>query len=160
MYLWFGWKTFISREKKKGKKGEKKKRKQKWLSHSVNIFYFLSFFLFLLFRERKHRIIALLATCIFCPINSLEFLSFQRYKMDALLLRFLTQVFFFQDFVNEEFLLSFDLVTTNRHIETIKFVKIQFNLNSRQTRNNSIVSSKLHISKIPIYHFSSSSKRH
>lgn len=80
--------------------------------------------------------------------------------MDSLLLRFLTQVFFFQDFVNEESLLSFDLVTTNRHIETIKFVKIQFNLNSRQTRNNSIVSSKLHIFKIPIYHLSSPSPRH
>lgn len=36
--------------------------------------------------------------------------------MDALLLRFLTQVFFFQDFVNEESLLSISL----RQIDTLK----------------------------------------
>lgn len=73
-------KNFHFAGEKERKERREKKRKQKWLSHSVNIFYFLSFFLFLLFRERKHRIIALLATCIFCPINSLEFYPFKDTK--------------------------------------------------------------------------------
>lgn len=58
---------------KKKRKEERKKGEESESSIQSSIFHFL----FYLFREGKHRIIALLATCIFCPINSLEFHPFE-----------------------------------------------------------------------------------